>query len=154
MHNLGYSNSYVLFNFWLRLKVSPKVSPVFSLFLLINMILLFTYNFHGLIENCNPELLPLESESLTITSCVFHIYNYNYSSSSSISQPNKNIAFLDFIRNYVKVSLLITSALLQVTTKIYETLWQKSVTNYSKIYYHKLWQLKLLQIIDDYYKLR
>ena len=103
------------------------------------MILVFTYNFPGLIEDSNPELLLSESESLTTASCVFHIYNYNYSSSNSVSQPNKNIAFLDFITNYVKVSLQITSVLLQVTTKFIK---------------HKLRQLKLPQIIDDYYKLR
>ena len=73
-----------------------KVSPFFSLFLLINMLL---YTFPSLIEDSNPEHFPSESESLTIASCV---YTYNYSSAISISQPNKNIAFLDFITIYVK----------------------------------------------------
>ena len=87
------------------------------MFLLIDMLLVFISNSPGLIEGPYPELLSLKLNSLSHTvSCAVHIYRNNYSSFNSISQSNKNIAFLAFITNYVKMLLQFTE-LLKITIK-------------------------------------
>ena len=65
------------------------------MFSLISILFVFIYTSPGLTKDSNPQPLRLESDPLTTVSFASYIYRYNYSSFKSISQPNKNIAFLD-----------------------------------------------------------
>ena len=98
---------------------------------------MFIYRFPGLIDDSIEEPLPLESACLTTVSYLFQIFHHNSSPFNNISQPNKNIAFLDLFTNYLKFEL-------QIKTKTYQTVWQKIMTNIST-FFRKL-RRKFLQV--------
>ena len=83
------------------------VSPVFSLFSLINVILVIVYNSHVLIKDSYLEPLPFT------LSCALHIYSHNLSLLRIICQPKKNTAFL--VKTFANQDKKVIKNLLQIT---------------------------------------